>query len=148
MLLLLVQTALAAFLGFLATIHWDEANRFLQRSGMAYVPVEKATLRYQMEGAAAVVDAVCAVVAALLLLLVIGRANRLPSVRPAFRLAGGLFLAAATVLFFAAFGVPRVGSPHDDMFAGLGFFISSAPLLLMCGCSFGVARLVKASSPV
>jgi hypothetical protein len=142
-LLLLVQTALAAFLGFLATIHWDEGFRFYLNASLPYAKVREATLRYIMEFAGAAVDAACTVMALLLLLLVISRAKCLPSVRPAFRFAGGLYLFTFAGLFFAAFGVPMVGSPHDDMFPGLGFFISSAAVLFMSGCSFGIALLLK-----
>jgi hypothetical protein len=142
-LLLLVQTALAAFLGFLATIHWDEGFRFYLNASLPYAKVREATLRYIMEFAGAAVDAACTVMALLLLLLVISRAKCLPSVRPAFRFAGGLYLFTFAGLFFAAFGVPMVGSPHDDMGKGLGFFISSAPVLLMSGCSFLIARLLR-----
>lgn len=145
-LLLLVQTALAAFLGFLATLEWDEAFQFYTRALLPYARIKEATLRYQMEFAAAAVDVVCVVVAVLLLLLVIGRAKRLPSARPAFRFAGGLYLFAFAGLFFAAFGVPLVGSVHNDMGKGLGFFISSAVVLLMSGCSFAIARLLRTAA--
>jgi hypothetical protein len=129
-------------LGFLATIHWDEANCFHGKLGIPYTPIKEASLRCTMEEVAAFADAFVSGAAGLLLLLTICRLGRLHSVRPAFRLAGGLFLFTAAAMFFAAFGVPRVGSPHDDMFAGLGFFISSAPVLLMSGCSFLIARLL------
>ena len=145
-LLLLVQTALAVFLGFLATIHWEESNRFHLKLGLEFTPKREAALRCTMEEIAAFADALAVGVFTVVLLLAVAKANQLPCMRSAFRISGGSFLFIAAGLFFAAFGVPRVGSPHDDMFAGLGFFLSSAPVLLMSGCSFGIARLLKAPS--
>ena len=142
-LLLLVQTALAAFLGFFASVHWQESNRFHRKLAIEYTPIKEATLRYQLESAAAIVDVVAAGIAVVALLAAVVTANRLSASRPIHRFAGWLTLAAAFALLLAAFIVPRVGSPHDDMFHNLGFFTSALGLFLMSGCSFAIARLVR-----
>lgn len=145
-LLLLVQTALAAFLAFLSTKHWEESNRFHRKLSLEFTPIKEATQRYQLENVAALTDAATAAFATVLLLGSTLASNNHSAFRKAHQIAGWLFLICAAGLFYIGFIVPRVGSPDDDMLPNIGFFASSVVALVMCGCSFVIAGLVKASS--
>lgn len=148
-LLLVVQAALAAFLGFLAGLHGKEADRYEQYLHPPFTPKPEIVSRFQLETVAKVADVASFTVAgaaiALSLILIWPWAlfSSPRAVRTMHRAYGCVCLGMAACLVVVAFFVPRVGSPHNDMLPGLGHFVSAVTIVLLGGAGFGIARLLR-----
>jgi hypothetical protein len=144
-LLLLVQAALAAFLGFAALLHWKEIERFGPYRRPPHLPSAEKSLRVQLETAGMIGNAALGLGIGASVVLSFARLDASSTVRTAQRFSGWICLAAAGVMLLGALSVPRVDSPHNDMFPGLTFWASMIVTFLVAGAAFLIARLLRPS---
>jgi hypothetical protein len=141
--LLSVQAALAAFLGFVAYLHSEEAGRYVRYLQMYSLHQNAAALRLVLE--------TCGMIASSIIALVIGTAVILSTIklsvpnyaRQVQRICGWICFVFAFCNVLAAIITPRVGSPHDDMFPGLGHYISAFIAGIAGFTAMGISRVAR-----
>ena len=141
--LLLVLTALATLLGFGVTIHWEEATRFHQYLHPPYDAKPETALRVRMEYGGAAIDAAMAGLIGFAVLLTLAKLNHPTFIRSAHRRLGWACFTFALVMLIGGYFVPRVGSPHNDMFPPVAYWASGIAAFLAGATAFGVSKLAK-----
>lgn len=138
--LLLAQAALAAFLGLVATIHRDDAKRFDPYLRPPYTANSKTLFRVRLDKAGVVADSAIALMAVVSGLLTLS-AWKYPKLATAIqRVIGWLSIAAACLFIVAGALSPRIGSPNNDVFPGVGFWAGALITGVLGACALNAAR--------
>ena len=143
--LLLFQTALAGALGFIANLGFEERARFERQ--LATYPdgnyAEAAGTRISVETGGMFLGALAALGIGGAVLFSLAKLSDAAKIRTVQRIVGRSCFLAAFLFVGLAIMTPRVGSPHGDMFPGLGHYISAVLVGVAGIAAMGISRVAK-----